>query len=179
MAVTIGNFTAINDSEVDAESPITESLVTRLRDNAYWVNAGTTKTTETTATKYLKPDGSGGVSWGDTSDIGVDGIHGVLAVGTSFQTVLSRTDKKVVIFTIYYDSGVDTNYDGAGVQFVIKTEDNTVSAAGISAASSDSTATGDLDSASVSCGKATIDLNSGNYRVKVGAGTGSLVYVQL
>lgn len=179
MAVTIGNFTAINDSEVDAESPITESLVTRLRDNAYWVNAGTTKTTETTATKYLKPDGSGGVSWGDTDTLGVDGTSGVQGLNQNFQTVLARTDNKTVIFTVFYDSGSDTNYDGGVTQFIIKTADNTVSAAGIGQ-SSDSTATGDLDSGSVTCGGATIDLNSGNYRARVGGGnTGSLVYVQL
>lgn len=83
MAVTIGNFTAINDAEVDAESPITESLMTRLRDNAYWVNAGTTKTSEGTANKFLETDGSNGVQWTNTSTLGVNGTFGSGAVGTS------------------------------------------------------------------------------------------------
>jgi hypothetical protein len=95
MAVTIGNFTAINDSEVVAESPITESLMTRLRDNAYWVNAGTTQTTESTATKYLKPDGSGGVEWGDTSALGVDGTKG----NVSTVSTMSGTPDQIAIET--------------------------------------------------------------------------------
>ena len=51
MATTVGAFTAIDDTEVDAESPITESLATRLRDNAYWLIEGTTLTTETASSQ--------------------------------------------------------------------------------------------------------------------------------
>jgi|14_taG_2_1085336.scaffolds.fasta_scaffold03131_3 hypothetical protein len=76
MATTVGNFTAIDDSEVDAESPITESLVTRLRDNAYWVNEGTTQTSQGTGDKLLQTDGTGGVEWIDKDTIGVDGTKG-------------------------------------------------------------------------------------------------------
>jgi hypothetical protein len=101
MAVTIGNFAAINDSEVDAESPLTESLVTRLRDNAYWVNEGTNKTTETTATKYLKPDGSGGIEWGDTSSLGVDGTKGSTALSvTPATSVAIQTDRILLVYGI-------------------------------------------------------------------------------
>jgi hypothetical protein len=83
MATTVGNFTAIDDTEVDAESPITESLITRLRDNAYWVNEGTTKTSQGTGDKLLQTDGAGGVEWIDKSTVGIDGTKGSGVVGIS------------------------------------------------------------------------------------------------
>lgn len=102
MAVTIGNFTAINDAEVDAESPITESLVTRLRDNAYWINAGTNKTSESTANKFLETDGSGGVQWTATSTIGVSGTKGYVETAStasgSPDQIAIVTDKILMIF---------------------------------------------------------------------------------
>ena len=100
MATTVGNFTAIDDSEVDAESPITESLVTRLRDNAYWVNEGTTQTSQGTGDKLLQTDGSGGVEWVDKSTVGIDGTKGNGTVGTSSGTpsqIAEVTDKMLVL----------------------------------------------------------------------------------
>jgi len=83
MATTVSNFTAIDDTAVDAESPITESLMKQLRDNAYWVNAGTQKTSETTANKFLETAGSGVLQWTSTSSLGVNGTKGEGTVGTS------------------------------------------------------------------------------------------------
>ena len=76
MATTVSNFSAIDDDEVSAERPITESLMTRLRDNAYWVNEGTTQTSEGTADMLLQTDGAGGVEWIAKSGVGVDGTKG-------------------------------------------------------------------------------------------------------
>ena len=70
MAVTIGNFSPVDDGEIDAESPMTETLMKRNRDNSYWIDAGTRKTTETDTSKVLKPDGSGGVEWGSGGGAG-------------------------------------------------------------------------------------------------------------
>jgi len=113
MAVTIGNFAAINDSEVDAESPITESLVTRLRDNAYWVNEGTNKTTETTATKYLKPDGSGGIEWGDTSSLGVSGTKGGgnLSSSSLSPTSIAKETNKILLLKVHNFSTATDSID--------------------------------------------------------------------
>ena len=74
MATTVGGFSAIDDTEVDAESPITETLITRLRDNSYWIDAGTRRTGETSTTKVLTPDGSGGVAWVEVA--GLAGVNG-------------------------------------------------------------------------------------------------------
>ena len=79
MATTVGGFSAIDDTEVDAESPITETLITRLRDNSYWIDAGTRRTGETSTTKVLTPDGSGGVAWVEANTI----AGGLTAKGSS------------------------------------------------------------------------------------------------
>jgi hypothetical protein len=107
MATTIGNFTAINDAEVDAESPITESLMTRLRDNAYWVNAGTQKTSETTANKVLETAGSGVLQWTLSSSFGVNGTKGVAGVSvTPATSVAIQTNRYLLI----YAQGASSTY---------------------------------------------------------------------
>jgi hypothetical protein len=83
MATTVSNFTAIDDTAVDAESPITESLMKQLRDNAYWVNAGTQKTSETTANKFLETAGSGVLQWTSTSSLGVNGTKGYVETAST------------------------------------------------------------------------------------------------
>lgn len=87
MATTVGAFSAIDDSEVDSESPITESLVTRLRDNSYWIDQA--QTTETDTTLVLKPDGSGGTNWSGTIVDGTTGV--VINASTTWATITSKT----------------------------------------------------------------------------------------
>lgn len=111
MATTVGSFSAIDDTEVDAESPITETLMTRMRDNSYWIDAGTRQTTQTSTTKVLTPDGSGGVSWVEIDTIGgVDGTKGTLSITTSDLTVTSATDGilKIDVQQRRVDSGSST-----------------------------------------------------------------------
>ena len=78
MGQTRTSYLIIDDTEVDAESPVTESLVTRMRDQWYGAlcvsptTAPTAerlllpergKTTETDTTLRLAPDGAGGIDW--------------------------------------------------------------------------------------------------------------------
>jgi hypothetical protein len=70
-------WTTIPNSDVDAESPLTESLATRWRDNPEAVAEGhasvpyakkilvpqALRTAETVTTKVARPDGTGGVVW--------------------------------------------------------------------------------------------------------------------
>lgn len=83
MAVTIGVFADINDSEVDAESPMTESLWKRARDNAYWIDSNYTKADQGSSGYFLETDGSGGVQWTLTSTLGVNGTKGQGTLGSS------------------------------------------------------------------------------------------------
>lgn len=152
MAVTIGNFTAINDSEVDAESPITESLVTRLRDNAYWVNAGTTKTTESTANKFLETDGSGGVQWTNTSDIGVDGTKGAGSVSgnSGSPTQIAEVTDKIILVSIRgFGDGIS---NPVVLDVFIDQSDSTYSAAYLEDGGSQGSGTGTLTGSFVELG---------------------------
>jgi hypothetical protein len=84
MAFTLGALTEIDDTAVDAESPITESLMTSLRDNPYWIVAGTTQTTESTANKVLETSGSGDMQWTDATSLNtIDGTKGAGTTGAS------------------------------------------------------------------------------------------------
>jgi len=123
MATTVGNFTAIDDSEVDAESPITESLVTRLRDNAYWVNEGTTQTSQGTGDKLLQTDGSGGVEWIDKDTIGVDGTKGS-GVGASTAGTITILTNKILLITVSVEETSDGSTVGAG-GIIIDSSDDT------------------------------------------------------
>ena len=101
MATTVGGFSAIDDTEVDAESPITETLITRLRDNSYWIDAGTRRTGETSTTKVLTPNGSGGVAWVEVATIAdpsIDGTKGSGVLGTSAGTTSQFAEQSGKVF---------------------------------------------------------------------------------
>ena len=96
MATTVGNFSATDDTAIDVESPITETLMKETRDNPYWIDAGTKKTTITDTSLVLKPDGSGGVEWG--SVVAIDGTTGTLAnPTTSWQTITTSTSGVLIL----------------------------------------------------------------------------------
>ena len=113
MATTIGSFSAIDDTEVDAESPITETLVTRLRDNSYWIDAGTRKTTQTSQTKVLVPDGSGGVAWVEVGGIaGIDGSKGsgTMSIASGTPTQIAVVTGKIMRLRVF-DSTTSFSFD--------------------------------------------------------------------
>jgi hypothetical protein len=95
MATTVANFSAIDDTEVDAESPITETLVTRLRDNSYWIDPATTRTTATSNTLVLTPNQTAGTTqWQEAADVfGLDGTKGTISatLTTSWVTLTTKT----------------------------------------------------------------------------------------
>jgi len=90
-------YDPILNSEIDAESPITESLVTRIRDNPEAVHAGdptvpddkrilfpvAMRTDEVDVTARAAPDGMGGVKWvgGGFEGNGMDGIITAITKG--------------------------------------------------------------------------------------------------
>lgn len=115
MATTVGAFTAIDDTEVDAESPITESLATRLRDNAYWLIEGTTLTTETASSQYLETDGTGGVQWTPANGSNIlDGEKGTISlVTTSWVTLTAKTGGLLFFDAQQFNSG-----DGVAMGYV-------------------------------------------------------------
>ena len=106
MATTVGNFSAIDDTEVDAESPITETLVTRMRDNSYWIDAGTRRTTETDTSKVLKPDGSGGVQWGAGGGGGAKG-SGTMSIASGTPTQIAIVTNRVLRLTTFDSAGIN------------------------------------------------------------------------
>lgn len=117
MAWTQGPYAIVNDTEVDAESPVTQSLMFRLRDNAFagmqgdpnaiaddrgvWVDKNgqsAIQTDELDVNKVLKPDGAGGVAFSSIapaslpSNYGSNGVT-VSTTGTWFvNAVASRRD---------------------------------------------------------------------------------------
>ena len=110
MATTVASFSAIDDTAIDAESPIVESMMKQLRDNSYWIDAGTRQTTETDTTKALKPDGSGGVVWG------TGGINGTKGAGTVSTASGAPTQIPIIsgqIMRLYYqmDLVIDSSDD--------------------------------------------------------------------
>ena len=125
---TIGNFTDIEDDEVDAESPITESLATRWRDNAYWVGETEQKTSEMNADRFLKPDGSGGLEWGNTDTLGVDKTKGS-GLASSFSgtpTAIAEIENRMLVVIVNgLESGTNGNYQ---VQITIDQSDDSYSA---------------------------------------------------
>lgn len=119
MATTVASFSAIDDTAIDAESPMVESMMKQMRDNSYWIDAGTRQTTITDTSKVLKPDGAGGVEWGVG---GVNGTKGALSTcGTTSgaPTLIAIASGAIVHLTIagfsyYIDSSDDSYavYDG-------------------------------------------------------------------
>jgi hypothetical protein len=101
MATTVSSFSAIDDNEVDTESPITESLMTRLRDNSYWIDPASTRTSATSNTLVLTPDTTAGTTqWQEISDLDViDGTSGTLATSTStsWATITSATSGYLIL----------------------------------------------------------------------------------
>ena len=149
MAVTVGDFTAIDDSQIDAESPITESLVTALRDNAYWVNAGTQKTSETTANKLLRTSGSNDLEWVNQDDVGgVEGTKGALSFKPGSKATISIISNRklmvslsgaagqmtgeVVMTTLFIDSSDDSYaFNGFYNSFSSSDSESSISGFGI------------------------------------------------
>ena len=108
MAQTRGEYEEIDDTEVDAESPVTQSLMFRMRDQYYGALCDTTssapdderlslpgraKTSETNTSRRLAPNGSGGVEWRDgvylgpwiydaTADAPIGGVGKQITVDT-------------------------------------------------------------------------------------------------
>jgi hypothetical protein len=126
MATTIGNFSAIDDTEVDAESPITETLVTRLRDNSYWIDAGTRKTTQTSQTKVLVPDGSGGVEWVEANTVsGVNGTKGNGSIGTSSGAPTQIAEVTSGTLMVWFADGNTTASEVSHAHIIITQSDDT------------------------------------------------------
>lgn len=103
MATTVSSFSAIDDTEVDAESPITESLMTRLRDNSYWIDPASTRTSATSNTLVLTPNHTAGTTqWQEIRNIGgVDGTKGnATSITTAWVTITTKT--KGILHLHYY-----------------------------------------------------------------------------
>ena len=172
MATTVGSFSAIDDSEVDAESPITETLITRLRDNSYWIDAGTRKTTETDSTKVLKPDGSGGVEWGAGTTATTNGSGSYTsATAASFAKVSNRA--------LILSMSANANAAAAtrSFQVIINTATDVYYAtSGLTATISGTYANiGYLDDGVL----AQIRLTSGNYEIIKASGSGSYAFAYI
>ncbi len=115
-------YDPILDSEVDAESPITESLMTRLRDNPDAVAAGAasvpalkkilfpeaTRTTNVDVTARAAPDGTGGVRWigGGFEGNGSDGVVSAWVAGVyhGADSIIS-TPQTPTGMVVHYDDG--------------------------------------------------------------------------
>lgn len=133
MAQTRTEYALIDDGEIAAEQPITESLMTRLRDQWFGALCDSTttadsdervslplraKTTEMNTAKVLKPDGTGGVEWDDAAGGflyfesrrgGNDGGGGVVQFPTG---VISDSD-------FSYGGGVWTWNGGVSRKFLV------------------------------------------------------------
>jgi len=132
MAVTVGSWTAIDDTEVDVDSPITESLMKRNRDNSYWIDAGTRQTTQTNTSKLLTPDGAGGVQWVDAST--VSQINGTKGQGTMPTTsgsplVVAIQTGRTLEVSVFNGPSAQTNNMGSG-RIIVDASDDSISYAG-------------------------------------------------
>jgi hypothetical protein len=113
MATTVSSFSAIDDTEVDADSPVTESLMTRMRDNSYWIDPASTRTTATSNTLVLTPNQSAGTTqWQEITTLGsLDGTKGAGTWSTSSGAptqIAIQTDKLLVINTGFTQSSVES-----------------------------------------------------------------------
>ena len=111
MATTIASFSAIDDTAIDAESPIVESMVKQMRDNSYWIDAGTRKTTQTSQTKVLVPDGTGGIQWVEGATVLGAVTHGLdsPSVSTTWVTITGGTNGLLRIDVEYSFSTNESN----------------------------------------------------------------------
>jgi hypothetical protein len=115
MATTVDPFSAIDDNEVDAESPITESLMTRMRDNSYWIDPASTRTTATSNTLVLTPDQTAGTTqWQEIGDLGViDGTKGTITAFTTSFTTITTLQTGYLFFDFHF---YNTNTASASVK---------------------------------------------------------------
>ena len=171
MATTIGSFSAIDDTEVDAESPITETLITRLRDNSYWIDAGTRKTTETDSTKVLKPDGSGGVLWG----AGTTATNGAGAYTSATAASFAKVSNRALILSM--SANANAAAATRSFQVIINTATDVYYAtSGLTATISGTYANiGYLDDGVL----AQIRLTSGNYEIIKASGAGAYTFAYI
>jgi hypothetical protein len=175
MATTVGNFTAIDDTEVDAESPITESLVTRLRDNAYWVNEGTTQTSEGTGDKLLQTDGAGGVEWIGKDTVGVDGTKGSGSGGSTAGTIAILTDK-ILLINFVIDESIVGNELGAGGAIIDSSDDTYAGQVGTGTVTGTSSVLSTFYINAAGTVNITITKNGSNYEIKTGSNSWIVKY---
>ena len=126
MATTVASFSAIDDTAIDAESPIVESMMKQMRDNSYWIDAGTRQTTHTSTTKVLTPDGSGGVAWVEADTIaGIDGTKGVGSIGTASgaPTQIAEISDKTLM--VWFSDGNTTAAEVSHAHIIITQSDDT------------------------------------------------------
>lgn len=103
MATTVSSFSAIDDNEVDAESPITESLMTRMRDNSYWIDPASTRTTATSNTLVLTPNQTAGTTqWQEIGDIAINGTKGTITAFTAFFTTITTLQTGYLFFDFHF-----------------------------------------------------------------------------
>ena len=144
MATTVSSFSAIDDTEVDAESPITESLMTRLRDNSYWIDPASTRTSATSNTLVLTPNHTAGTTqWQEINTIG--GVNGTKGSFTSISntfgtTITSSTSGILQIFTHLKTA---SSQDGSS-SVIIDLSDDTFVGASVNDGSASNVYTGTL-----------------------------------
>lgn len=179
MATTVAAFSAIDDTEVDAESPITESLMKRLRDNSYWINQGTNKTSQGSSGVWLEADGSGGVRW--TTPTTIDGTKGTVTSLSTSYTTLTSASTGILQITVYDGPG-GTN--GTKITTIIDLSDDTWISAYQDDNTAQSTASGTLTGAGTIAGylnnggnQYLIRRSSGNVQVGTNTGTPALALV--
>jgi len=177
MATTVGSFSAIDDNEVDADSPVTETLVTRLRDNPYWLDTHML-TTELDTTLCLRPDGSGGTVFGKA---GIDGTKGLVSsISTTWATLTTKTIG--ILMVNYVNSGSTSGITSGSVKvdlsddtYVSSSQDGTHPVTGSSGTITTGTSVGVLYSASSAGRFLQFRRDSGNFQYKIdGAYTGSI-----
>lgn len=173
MATTVGAFSAIDDSEVDADSPITETLITRLRDNSYYIDEGTNLTAETTTGQFLEPNGSGGVRWGTVNSNNV--LDKTKGVGTFTNTAatIAKISDKILVINVFFASANAAN-------ITIDTSNDTYVAAGFTGSYGD-TGSGTLSGSfatlldfSGTTADIEMRLNGSNYEISHVSGGGAI-----
>ena len=143
MADTPSNYSAIDDSEVDAESPITESLATRWRDNPRAAMAGLgsppsdyrlslpdrASTAETNGNAALHANGLGGVVFKNPDALGLATSETTTGLrlapngagGTAWATMTSGKVEKHILQFNGLGPGVGINVDiGANVGWEVR-----------------------------------------------------------
>ncbi len=81
-------FSPLSDAALTIKKPITQSMMRRLRDDGYAKLPECGVTEELSTGKSLRPDGAGGVEWGDAGTWQDDTSAHSASVGNSFADVL-------------------------------------------------------------------------------------------